>query len=1240
MGRTKQKKPKKQRTSGRRVDEIAAVLVGTDPDDLWVKLTAAGASPGGRHRWTAIGATVAAALRAEDAAPTRGERQSTLQHAVDSVAQAAGIDIRYEDFIATDPTLRVRTRLDDELLDLFPGTVERPIADITRALRFADVLDDILTERHGFGIGNVLRVALRYADRAIAAVADSWQPKPDLGLGDPIDVATAELDAVQRFVADQPDLALTDADSRALEWMTTAGARAHYTPDGVSGFGRFLRFRVGSNPVRERWVPIAFIPEVLQAATAELVLSIEADNKMAARVRRSVRIQTRDALLRFDSTVIGAPDHFLGANSHAVDWVVPFSPTSVLAVQVVPVMRDLDTPHEFAVELLATSARNASEPVEVPFAHGGLLTLPAGTEIVPLLVFAGATHLMAPQRNGCATAALEDLTWIAETADDNGDLLAFARELADPNLPPLFGWETINLWEPWRANGKQLFPGGVMPSAAMFEAHAGEAEWERAAELNTLEAALLNVGLPPLRDAQLADITSGRPKAVFAGDPFYNERHGTYEAPIPDAWAVTSTSPPVAFPVASDDWDRGNPFTLLSDLGGGLAFAVDSIDEQWAQAHHTSTARGYRVRFESSDDSSPIAGSTTDISPTGLTGYTTWRVGIESFADRADGNPTATNEMCAAPLADMVRGTGTSDADAEHIRAALIAAPPFLIMERKESRTARFNLPSPVRFDDAEESRMTRILAERIAGSSTRPATYRGTAANALVRDLIAPTAREELRRRIRVHDPREVISYGLEQLVRVADARERSVGNLQRVARHLTTAWDPTERMALDSADFVRLRQANEILIEAAVQDLTGAPDMGSAPAVAPIDGHAWRKLLAAADAYLAITQHSERLHHGITPVEIELTDLYELRVRPDLTDHAAEWPLDSASLNMATAASNLDDVDPIESVASTRVINNLDAAMLHEFGATREDIYFVLIALTQWDRFEDAANIARASPDEVEQWVFEAVDTTDEARRARLRAATRLLTSSSQTLAGEWEPWLTRTRRHRLLVQPIVQVDADLLIAPQFMTVALGVYNNYLTQGMLPWSAPPTAQLGQALAALRAERNKHFEAAVAEALNDEGFTTVSRIKPGDGARIGVPELTSEIDIVAARPGDNTVWLLEAKDPAAVFGIMETARQLQTFYRDRPRSNGRTSPSYATQLARKDDEVRPYVREVARKLGAAAPEQAALDLQTVFVTRGITAAGFILARFPVLTLDDLLADVRSGRAEGGSTDA
>lgn len=1246
MGRSRARKPKRAQAkpAAHELDELTQIYLRFDPNQLWATLFAAASSPSARHRATSIGVALAASLRASSVSGERPrEPLLGVQELVDTAAESKGIGVMHEDYISTDPTNVATVRVDDELLRYVPGLIERPIADLSRALRLADAVDDRLVRRHKFGIANVVRVALRYVDYCLNTLLPEWQSAPDIELGDEIELPVNELDAAGRLVAADPleSLQLDQADLLALDWMTSLAVSAKYSHESpTSPFGRTLRYRLPAANPRYRWLPPTYVPEVLAHAVMELVDGLERDNHARRALRASCIDAIRSALWRFSSTLIEpppkAPDETPPLTGNEIQWLVPVDGPNFIAVSIL-FTEDLPRtgPSSPACVTLADRVRDhdpSDGPISAQIAGGGTIKLLPGASVVPLVIVAGTSHLMAPQTAGQAALALEDLTWIAETATADDDLYRFVRDLSSPEFPSSFGWEAINYWEPWRTNDKTFFKGGISPTHMYFEAHAGEAEWERAVALSRLEVALHGTGLPPLRHAEMAEISSGNVASVsFLGpDSEYDYRQGTHHAPNRIGWSLPLITPPIAIVRSDPDWTDGQEYRFLFDVCGGLIFAFDAIGESWRHAHEDLGTRGYRLWLRAVERGDGVVEfSSLRTRAEGAPRVALWSFDLEEFVQAADGKPFAANALTANALEQLLAYGGVDDSVAQDIGREWLTCRPFLILETKTARTKLNHLPRPWELSPSDKSAATASFARGLHATGIQPGEYRGIEANALVRTHLAPAALKQLNDRITLHNTDVIVATAMEQLNRVYDHLQEEQGNLTRVAQNLSTEWDPVARMAELASETLELRQCNEIIVEAALRlDL----DVGGHH---PVTAQSWSALLSAADAYRTMTTLSERLHHRVAPAIIEINSAYELTFKDDELVTGDSWVLEGGSLNTAAATIRLGPVlDDDEAGAGSGPEDAVDRAMLESFGASTSDLFIVLMSLAQWDSFNDGRSIAFAPKDEALRWVFEAAGDPDEEQRLRLRHAFQMLTVSSDILrSSSWEPWQTRTRRHRLLVQPLVRrPDGTILIAPQYLLTTLSVYDNHLTQGVLPWTGEVPDKVSKALAERRSGRNKAFERTLERQLQEIGFKTIARVKPGDHARLGVPELTTEVDLVCGRSGDPNVWLIEAKDPASVHGFAETARQLRTFYSD-SENKGRVKPCYATQLARKEAELKPYVEDIAKKLGLEPlPDHGAHVLQARFVTRHLTPAGYWVSRpYEVLTTSQFLAALGKG---------
>ena len=511
---------------------VAACSLG----GLLTLVTAAGASPTARHRWASV-----AHLTARSLTLARHGSKALAPSALASLLAGVHRDdprlALLEDFLPNDPRSVVLARRGDRLVRLFPGSVERPVADVERTDMVAAAIDGFLIPRLGFGVRDYVDLGLLYLDYAIGCLSPAW---PD-GRDDSTDlsatprISEAEYAAAAALALQPLPPIITDSAARAaaLRFATSFADALPYKPsDPNSVFDQYFAVSLPaaawpdlpaeSGGGRLWWLPPAFLPDALGYGVTVLAREAAGDSGCAQRFARLAAGRARRALWRFGS-LLGPDDDESGpvaSPGNVVQWVSRFGQARALVVQLVACLsadRMLD--EEPAAFRIVREARDGHGPVRIPM-PGGVLTIDSRTELIPLLVYASAGHVTAMQFPGAAAMSLDDLTWAAQTAEADSDLFMFCRELAAPDRPEIFGWETINVWEWWRSNGKTLFGGGIAPHAMHIEPHAGNAEWKRAGEHASLERALLATGLPPASAFDVVERAASGPPTIYAwGDP-------------------------------------------------------------------------------------------------------------------------------------------------------------------------------------------------------------------------------------------------------------------------------------------------------------------------------------------------------------------------------------------------------------------------------------------------------------------------------------------------------------------------------------------------------------------------------------------------------------------------------------------------------------------------------------------------------------------------------------------------
>jgi hypothetical protein len=185
---------------------------------------------------------------------------------------------------------------------------------------------------------------------------------------------------------------------------------------------------------------------------------------------------------------------------------------------------------------------------------------------------------------------------------------------------------------------------------------------------------------------------------------------------------------------------------------------------------------------------------------------------------------------------------------------------------------------------------------------------------------------------------------------------------------------------------------------------------------------------------------------------------------------------------------------------------------------------------------------------------------------------------------------------------------------VLPHWCEGSASIYSRYLLQGLLPWPDPEVDPgVRRALAGYRDTQNRRLEDEVANRLTALGYRVRKRVRPEDARSIGLAMLHGEIDVLAARPSSNVLWVIEVKDPAEVFTTSEIRRALDRFF---------GQDEWIDKLVHKTADVADDTASVAAALGL---EQGMLRAaRPLIVTRRVVPAAFVPSPVPFTTLRDL----------------
>lgn len=1238
---------------------------------MWALVHAAGASPGVRHRWTSVQHLVAHAAASDRASGKRVGPNQLEQLLADCVDNEPMLSM-FEDFVPEDPRDVVHLRLEQSVVRLFPGQIERPVADVNRALLVSSAVDDLLIASRGFGIFDVLEVVLGYVDTAIGILAPSW-PSGELATDGAVALTEFEMEAGRQLLnAGTPaHLQETERQRLALEWLTCDSVDLPYRPSHPqSPFGRFVRIRRPGGELN--WLPLAFLPEILGCAVVELAHDAAALPGAQDRFATAVAGEVQRLLWKFASLIYGPVDESgepIVRRHNGVQWVPMVTPQRAILVQVVSSLRIADLPLYTVPEALR-AARTEDGALEVDMAVGQL-TLVEGTEAVPLLIAASPGHIAAPQGPGLPAMSLDDLLWANCSADARLDLFTYCRDMSRDDLPPFFGLEAINLWEWWRSNGKSFFSGGQPPSMMLVAPHAGIAEWHQAARWSPLEVALFRLQLPAMRQLAGIDDRGTGPHSIYMYVPSIDEGEGAsgsvravHRLPGLIGWTVHASAVPVAVSAAHTGW-ADDAADLLRVLSIAMCTALAAIDHQWTSAHEGSNICSYVVEVVPRTTNDGPALEWTDHERFDASAGSAIRaqlaVDCQALVMVADTSIDDARDALAVIMRDLLLAAGIGVDAAGSVETAWQSTAPTFGARAVRQPTVRNDLPSPIGLDDALVSSLRRRVAEAIHAIGVAPGEYKGQPAKELDRDVLAPAALTELNQVLAVHGMDDLVRFGMRQIERTINQKDRDLQALAQAISLLSVGADPLERYRTTEAQYLALRRSCETAVEAALR-------LAPTGTVA-VDDIAWGEILAAAHSYLQATNRSEGIHHQLSPTLLRIDDSWEVFAERDESGavsgaaagegviyqldvdaytravtgervvdegsqgrHAAAsyTPPNDASADTATEVTAESDSQhetargPDGQRADVPVDPNLDEAMLEAYGAFGSDLVETLVALAAWPLAEGDDDAVVVGQDTVIQHVLSTARYGNESTSSeRAQAALAMLASTASDLAAQdWKPWHARSRKRRLLVQPIPALsDGKLVVAPHFCFGAASMYLRYLQQGQLPWSQPqPPRAVDQALAEVRTLRNRALERRVGAALRDEGWSVIEGVKETKPGRLNLPTLRSEIDAVVGRSDQKVIWLLEVKDPVDAVVTPEIRRALDRFFVDGKH------PCYVTQLKVKYEDVAPCATNVAQALGLPdRSEDDPYEVRPLFVTRIPVPAAFVPGPFPFTTTAGLV---------------
>jgi hypothetical protein len=461
-------------------------------------IEAAAVSPTAAHRAQSLGRLFLDTVRLWP----NGQRTAAAADLPELVAAAAKRNPEFsslEDYVPLDPRRDVRTDWGDQSYRILPGCLERPVAMMERARTVDAVTADALLNCFGFALGDLAKLVLCRLDEAASVYSRVWPPGD--GRPSPSDrpiVGQAEVECSELLASADGLIAQWGPTSRvvrALDWATRDVAELRFDPyDGSSMFGPVLAVR---RPEGVTLLPTGLWPDSFEASLVQLAQD-------AARAYPATVLdfwhESRRAFMRlFAMSRLRVVGPFALTEDVPSLFALLVDESTVVLLDLVGVLDAADS----AADVVGThfEALEGIGSGEVLNGPSGQLRLGEKTHLVRVVVISAAGHVVVRSHPPVAAASFDDLVWItAKTRETPQDIFYFFNELANGNpTTAIIGFETINIFEHWRANGKCIARQGQPWNLISVELHRGDGEWDEAADWTPVEAALRTMGFPPLR---------------------------------------------------------------------------------------------------------------------------------------------------------------------------------------------------------------------------------------------------------------------------------------------------------------------------------------------------------------------------------------------------------------------------------------------------------------------------------------------------------------------------------------------------------------------------------------------------------------------------------------------------------------------------------------------------------------------------------------------------------------------
>ncbi len=1083
-------------------------------------------------------------------------------------------------------------RWNGELHRLLPGFLDRPIAAIDELSLLADAIDPVLVDHQGYGLGDLIELALRRMNHIAGVLSASWpddeMPEP----GSPAYITNDEFEAASRIEGIFAQVDACEAPDRVREALlahsVSPGELACGLDDPVSVFADTICVRPGA----EEWAPVpgGLLLEALVACGVRLA-------ELAAQL-------SSDAETRWRSLVSDHVGHMLAGSAHPITGPVAVSPTCKVhsVTQYSPTqLLVTDVAAALTQEGLdrALDSSDASLDTVVPgaavTAADGLDRVDDDADIVMLQVAAAPGVAGLGPISKYPRATLTDLKNIARsTSSRPPDLWFFLRDYSHlRSSSAIWSLNLAPLWMIWTGRGRSFPTAAVALGLISVDPRITRSEWTDAADASVLERALLRLGFPGLSDLP---IVWHYPEESVVGDAAESRMYRIL------AWEL---------PVAVSMCDQRGPFRETDPL-----WALSKI----LSAKLKDTKRSFLAMGHA-------AGLTHLIFEIGHTSDTDDALVLELFPDSVI-RLSCSELLLPALLQDSVEvesaiGHMVADALAQsdattRFKQDWDTAPPAVRVDGMPYVQDAFELPPAIEPHDSQLNDVRRRLSRYLAGW-VEPGSYGRRETVRIESDVIYPWLLEELHTLLARYRHEEMIEYALSQLER---ANHHRLVNQHRIAWRRGTFDSDAHEERSEEDRLTILTKCVTLIVEEA---LAQTPQGESSP-----DRLGWIELLSVAQLCVESSLRSESIYLHLADPTMTISDHYRIDLDarfPEVDIHAYQEARKAVMLPeavpMGSSEAHLpepEDIQPLPLIDQVPDLADVDRELNATLGFGLDALRGVLNMACEWE-VSTSTYIAHVS---AEAFLDRLAPSFPLASRDEHARALEWLTLHRAGLLadarnGMIEHWELEHRAARVITRPFIEGATGIYILPWTSQFSARILRNYLVEGRLPWpDRVLPSEVCKALNRYRQGVAKAFEDECVRVLSESRLITRSNIEPLKAHQYGIDELYGEIDVLCVDPQTSRIWVIEAKDLAMPFSSRSLRRNINKFMHE---------GAFVDKLIHKVNDVHRNAADIAARLGADRPTRSWTVIGLMVTVTPEPAAYVQSAEVPFCTIDQL-ADV------------